>query len=37
MSVVSFACAGVAASIPYWLAFFPPDAYRRFIAESAPA
>lgn len=37
LNLVILACAGVAASIPYWLAFFPPDAYRRFITESAPA
>ncbi len=35
VNLVILACSGVAASIPYWLAFFPPAAYRRFIMTSA--
>lgn len=37
VNLVILACAGVAASIPYWLAFFPPVAYRRYIMASAGA
>lgn len=37
LNLVILAFAGVAASIPYWLAFFPPVAYRRYVMASAGA
>ena len=35
LNLVVLALAGIASSIPYWLAFFPPESYRRWVARPA--
>lgn len=37
LNLVILGIAGIASSVPYWLAFFPPSAYRRWVARSTPA
>ena len=37
LNLVVLGMAGIASSIPYWLAFFPPESYRRWVAGAKPA
>jgi hypothetical protein len=37
MALVALGCGGAVAALAGWLAFFPPAAYRRWIAASRPA